>query len=201
MHSSPRYLTLICCLLFTASLAVAQDRETKVRNDKKNVEADDSWVYNDLNRGIAEAKQSGKPLLVVFRCIPCEACSEFDDQVVRRDPQVRSLMDQFVCVRIVQANGMDLSQFQFDYDQSFHAFFMNPDKTIYGRFGTRSHHQDETQDMTMEGFGKALTAALALHKEFPRNKQLFAGKQGPPSAVKVPEEYPSLSGKYTSKLN
>jgi hypothetical protein len=201
MHSTQPYLALACCLLLSSTLTHAQDRETKVRNDKKNVEADDSWVYNDLARGIAEAKQTGKPLLVVFRCIPCEACSEFDDQVVRRDPQVRPLMDQFVCVRIVQANGMDLSQFQFDYDQSFHAFFMNADKTIYGRFGTRSHHQDETQDMTMEGFGKALTAVLALHKEYPKNKALFAGKQGSPAAVKVPEDFPSLSGKYTSKLN
>jgi hypothetical protein len=26
------------------------------------------WHYNDLATGIAEAKASGKPLLVVFRC-------------------------------------------------------------------------------------------------------------------------------------
>ena len=198
-HFRP-WMASVCCLLWVC-LAQAQDRETKVRNDKKNVEADDSWVYNDLPRGIEEARRTGKPLLVVFRCIPCEACSKFDDQVVRRDPQVRDLMDRFVCVRVVQANGMDLTQFQFDYDQSFHAFFMNADKTIYGRFGTRSHHTDETQDMTMEGFGKALAAALALHKEYPSNKALFAGKRGPPSTIKTPEEFPSLSGKYTSTLN
>jgi serine protease Do len=197
-----RCLLATICLLPLAVFAYAPpDRETKVRDDKKNVESDDAWVYNDLDRGIAEAKQAGKPLLVVFRCIPCEACSKFDDQIVRRDPQVRDLMDQFVCVRIVQANGMDLSQFQFDYDQSFHAFFMNADKTIYGRFGTRSQHTDETQDMTMEGFGKALAAALTLHQEYPRNKALFAGKRGPPSAVKSPEEFPSLKGKYDSKLH
>jgi serine protease Do len=198
--SEVRLWVSVCCL-FCACLAQAQDRETKVRNDKKNVEADDAWVYNDLPRGIEEAQLTGKPLLVVFRCIPCEACSKFDDQVVRRDPQVRDLMDQFVCVRVVQANGLDLTQFQFDYDQSFHAFFMNADKTIYGRFGTRSHHTDETQDMTMEGFGKALAAALSLHKGYPANKALFAAKRGPPSAIKTPEEFPSLAGKYTSKLN
>lgn len=201
-------LTLRHCLVYAfcllPSLAVGfapEDRETKVRNDKKNVEADDAWVYNDLDRGIAEAKTTGKPLLVVFRCIPCEACSKFDDQVVRRDPQVRDLMDKFICVRIVHANGMDLSQFQFDYDQSFHAFFMNPDKTIYGRFGTRSHHTDETQDMTMEGFGKALAAALAMHKEYPANKALFAAKRGPASPVKSPEDFPSLKDKYDSRIH
>jgi hypothetical protein len=194
-------LSMLLVALLWLGTAAAQDRETKVRNDKKNVEADEAWVYNDLPRGIEEARRTGKPLLVVFRCIPCEACSKFDDQVVRRDPQVRELMDQFVCVRIVQANGMDLSQFQFDYDQSFHAFLMNADKTIYGRFGTRSHHTDETQDMTMEGFGKALAAALALHQQYPGNKELFAGKRGPASPVKVPEEFPSLRGKYESQLD
>jgi len=47
-------------------------------------------------------------------------------------------MDQFVCVRLVQANGLDLELFQFDYDLTFSIFFMNGDKTIYGRYGTRS---------------------------------------------------------------
>lgn len=195
-------LTLVLGCLMGSALGLApEDRESKVRNDKKNVEADDAWVYNDLQRGIAEATAAGKPLLVVFRCIPCEACSKFDDQVVRRDPQVRELMDKFICVRIVHANGMDLSQFQFDYDQSFHAFFMHPDKTIYGRFGTRSQHTDETQDMTMEGFGKALAAALALHKEYPANKALFAAKRGQASPVKSPEDFPSLKGKYDARIH
>src|SRR5688572_161842 len=142
MHSSLKYLTLTC-VLFHSALCHAQDRETKVRNDKKSVESDDSWVYNDLARGIAEAQQTGKPLLVVFRCIPCEACSNFDEQVVAREPRVRRLMDQFVCVRVPQANGMDLSLYQFDYDMSLAAFLMRADGTIYGRFGTRSGQKDE----------------------------------------------------------
>ena len=40
------------------------------------------------------------------------------------------------------AYGLDLSLFQFDYDQSFAAFLMNADKPIYGRFGTRSGRPD-----------------------------------------------------------
>lgn len=195
------FALVLGCFVSPALGRAPEDRESKVRHDKKNVEADEAWVYNDLPRGIAEAKTSGKPLLVVFRCIPCEACSKFDDQVVRRDPQVRDLMDQFVCVRIVHANGMDLSQFQFDYDQSFHAFFMRADKTIYGRFGTRSQHTDETQDMTMAGFGKALAAALALHKEYPANQALFVNKRGPASPVKSPEDFPSLKGKYDARIH
>ena len=70
------------------------------------------------------------------------ACKGFDEQVVRHDPQIKNLMDQFVRVRIVQANGMDLSLFQFDLDLTFAVFLMNADKTIYGRFGSRSDQHD-----------------------------------------------------------
>ena len=28
------------------------------------------WVYNDLSKGFAEAKRTGKPLFVVIRCPP-----------------------------------------------------------------------------------------------------------------------------------
>src|SRR5206468_10131232 len=103
-------------------------------------------------------------------------------------------MDQFVCVRLVQANAMDLSLFQFDYDLTFAVFFMNADKTIYGRFGTRSERKDATKDISMEGFRKALAAALELHKKYPANKASLSGKQSPPPRFKVPEEYPSLRG-------
>ena len=83
----------------------------------------------------------------------------FDEQVVRRDPRVADLMDKFVCVRMVQGNGMDLTLFQFDYDLTFAAFFMNADRTIYGRFGSRSNQKDPAKDISMEGFGKATANA------------------------------------------
>lgn len=61
-------------LLVTASLAllatsplVAKDRAETVRKDKKDLQDDEYWIYNDLDKGIATAKRSGKPLLVVFR--------------------------------------------------------------------------------------------------------------------------------------
>ena len=42
------------------------------------------------------------------------------------------------------------------------AYFMNPDKTIYGRFGSRSNHDQAEKDISIEGFRKAMLAALAL---------------------------------------
>jgi serine protease Do len=101
-------------------------------------------------------------------------------------------MDEFVKVRIVQANGIDLSQFQFDFDLTFAVFFMNADKTIYGRFGSRSDLKDAMRNISIDGFRKAMDAALELHKGYPANKSSLTGKKGSAARFKVPEQYPSL---------
>lgn len=196
-----RLIAIIGILCLCPMVSDAQERELKVRGDKKRVEGDGYWIYNDLPLGIERAKESKKPLLVVFRCVPCEACSQLDEDVVQRDPRVRELLDKFVCVRIVHANGMDLSQFQFDYDQSWAAFFLNADMAIYGRYGTRSHQTESKDDVSLEGFSKALNGALELHARFPQNKAALAAKRGPTSDIKVSEQFPSLKGKYGPKLD
>jgi hypothetical protein len=199
----PKILSIVTLGLLLASTAGlgAQEREIKVRKDRQDVVEDGFWIYNDLPKGFAEAKQSGKPLLVVIRCIPCEACAKLDAQVVNRHPVVQKLLSEFVCVRIVQANGLDLSLFQYDYDQSFAAFFLNADKTIYGRYGTRSHQTESDRDVSVEGFARALEGALALHKQSPANAAALAAKRGPDAAIKVPEEFPSLKDRYGPRLN
>ena len=100
-------------------------------------------------------------------------------------------MDQFVCVRVVQMNSMDLNLFQFDYDLTFAAFFMNADKTIYGRYGTRSDRK-AVRDISMQGFGGAMKAALEIHRGYPANRESLAGKQGKKPRYAKPEQYPSL---------
>ncbi len=187
-------------VLLAVSPALGQDRDTKVRDDRKTFQASRDWIYNDLGEGIRAAKESGKPLLVVFRCIPCEACQEFDDDVARRDPVIRDLLDEFLCVRIVQANTIDLTAFQHDFDLSFAAYLMNPDLTIYGRFGTRSE-RPEDEDISLEGLRKAMETALRMHKDYASVKPSLAGKQVKPTAFKVPRDYPSLSGKYGERLD
>ena len=198
---APRFLLFCILLLSSAAGAFAQEREKKVRNDRKAVEDEGYWIYNDLPKGFEDAQKSGKPLLVAIRCIPCEACAQLDAQVVNRDPAVRKLLDEFVCVRIVHANGLDLSLFQYDYDQSFAAFFLNADKTIYGRYGTRSHETESERDVSVEGFARALAGALELHRQYPANKAALAGKRGSEVAIPVPEELPSLKGRYGSRLD
>ncbi len=102
-------------------------------------------------------------------------------------------MDKFVCVRVVQANAMDLAQFQFDYDLTFAVFLMNADGTIYGRYGSRSAQKEAQREISMESFAAAMEAALELHKGYPANKALFVDKKGPAPKVARPEQYPTLA--------
>jgi hypothetical protein len=186
--------------LFAAGSLHAQDRATKVLKDRDAFQGSTDWIYNDLNEGIRAAKAADKPLFVVLRCIPCEACQEFDDDVARRDPIIRDLLDQYVCVRIVQANTLDLTRFQDDFDQSFAVFLMNPDLTIYGRYGTRSE-RPEFQDISLQGLRKAMAEGLRMHKAYAAVKPALAGKQTRPVRFQTPLEYPSLAGKYTATIN
>jgi hypothetical protein len=187
--------------LAAAGLVGAQSREEKVLADRRKVEAEGFWIYNDLPRGLAEAHKTGKPVLVVLRCIPCEECVKLDDDLVNQDPRVRPLLEKFVCVRVVSTNGLDLALFQFDYDQSFAAFLLNADGTVYGRFGTRSHRTSWSDDVSVEGLARALQGALDLHREYPQNKADLAGKKGPAPDVPSPEQYPLLKDRYGPKLD
>jgi hypothetical protein len=102
-------------------------------------------------------------------------------------------MSEFVCVRLIQGNGLDLTLFQFDYDLTFAAFFLNADRTLYGRYGTRSSLKEAEAEMSMAGFRDALDGALKLHRGYPANRESLTGKQSLEPRFKVPEEYPSLS--------
>lgn len=50
--------------------AVGGERDEKVIADREELRADDTWIYNDLTRAEERAAAVGKPLLIVFRCIP-----------------------------------------------------------------------------------------------------------------------------------
>lgn len=208
MTISLRDSLLVSTLLLVASMAIApsrfasaQTREEKVRADKQTFEKLDFWIYGDLEAGYEKARESGKPLLVVLRCIPCEECVKLDDELVHQNPTIRRLLDEFVCVRIVSTNGLDLSTFQFDYDQSFGAFFLNAEGAIYGRYGTRSHRTYWSDDVSVEGMAAAMEGALSLHRQWPKNRESLAGKRGPAPAFATPEKYPKFDGKYASRID
>ena len=45
-----------------------QKKQLKKRLKDNNLRGD--WIYDDIDAGFAAAKKSGKPMLVVFRCVP-----------------------------------------------------------------------------------------------------------------------------------
>jgi serine protease Do len=188
-------------LLANSAAAQTPTREEKVRNDKAKVEAQGYWIYNDLPRAVAEAKKSGKPIIAVLRCLPCDECVKLDDELIDADERIKPLLEQFVRVRLVSTNGLDLSLFQFDTDQSFACFLMNGDGAIYGRFGTRSHRTNWIGDVSVDGMAKAMQGALALHKEYPGNKAELASRRGPAPEFARPELFPTLKDKYTATLD
>ena len=199
-----RLLAMFLLLFLAVTDATAQEKKTrdqKVREDRERVTAAGFWMYNDLEGAFKQARETGKPIVAVLRCIPCEECVKLDDELMDEDPELTRLLEQFVCVRIVSTNGLDLSLFQFDTDQSFAVFFMNADKTIYGRFGTRSHRTEWVGDVSLKGFAEALKGALELHAGYPANKAVLAAKTGPKPKFARPELFPSMKEKFTSKLN
>lgn len=176
-----------------------KDREGAVRSERTTMEEDPRWNWNDIDGGFRLAQSTGKPLLVVLRCVPCLSCAGIDAGVLQ-EPDLVPLLDQFVCVRVINANALDLSRFQFDYDLSFSTLIFNGDGTIYGRYGSWLHQKDP-QNKTTSSFKKALESALAIHRDYPKNRANLAGKQGAPVPFRTPVDFPALSGKYESKLD
>ena len=192
--------SFICVLVF-GSISFAQTREQKVKDDKTKNEASGFWHYNNFTKGVEDAKINKKPMMIVLRCLPCEECVKLDDELMEKDTVIKSLLEKFVRVRIVGTNGLDLSLFQFDYDQSFAIMFLNADGSIYGRYGTRSHRTNWSGDVSLVGLGKAMQEVLQLHENYPKNKPSLVNKKGPKPDFASPELFPSLKTKYTSKLD
>jgi len=188
-------------MFLSCSCVFAQTRLEKIWGDKLKFEATGTWIYNDLQKGFETAAQLKRPMLVVLRCIPCEECVNLDDDLIEVNPKLQQLVKSFVRVRIVGTNGLDLSLFQFDTDQSFAAFVFNADGTLYGRFGTRSDRTRWEDDVSVDGLGKALEAALELHRNYPFNKASLEGKQAAKPPFASPEKIPSLAPRFTDKLD
>ena len=53
------------------STVAAQDgAKEQLRIALKDNEVKGDWIYDDLPAGMAAAKKTGKPMMVVFRCVP-----------------------------------------------------------------------------------------------------------------------------------
>jgi hypothetical protein len=133
----------------------------------KDIEVADHWIYDDWPAAQAEAKKTGKPILAVIRCVPCPPGKDLDLKVMQPGEELAELEKQFVCVRIIQTNRLDLKLFQYDYDMSWAAMFMKADGTIYGRYGSReSSGKGSDSILSAFAFAKQPRRALKFHYEF-----------------------------------
>ena len=44
--------------------------QSDLQRNLKDTNVGKHWIYNDLKEGTARARATGKPLFVVFRCVP-----------------------------------------------------------------------------------------------------------------------------------
>lgn len=192
-----RYLSLLSLAGFAfLSLAVTTSGQDNLplREQIKDIEPAAHWIYDDLPKAQAEAKQSGKPLLVVLRCVPCPPGKTLDGQVMLPDKELETLEKKFVCVRVVQTKGLDLKLFAYDYDMSWAAMFLTADGAVLGRYGTRNATGPGSDNLlSVSGFRKAAERALALHANYPANKEQLAGKLAKSADYAKPEETPGLT--------
>ncbi|MEL6107563.1 MAG: thioredoxin family protein [Planctomycetota bacterium] len=184
-------ITTILFLLVPKFAIAENEREEKIQKDKERFERKSGWLYNDIERAYAISRETNKPIMAVLRCIPCEECVKLDDDLIDNDAAVAPLMDRFVRLRLTSTNGLDLTTFQYDTDQSFAVFFLNAEKVVYGRFGTRSHRTDWLTDVSVEGLARAMEGALALHRQFPNNREQLRPKANQPTEFPTPEQFPA----------
>lgn len=102
--------------------------------------------------------------------------------MVRPDPELYSLIQQFVPVRIVNMSGVDINLFQFDFDLTMAMMFLNADGQVYSRYGGRDHQSAEKR-ISMKGLKNTMRAVLALHKS-----QDKAFLPAPPRQKMTPED-------------
>jgi serine protease Do len=88
-------------------------------------------------------------------------------------------------VRLLRITGVDLNLFEFDYDLTWAAFFMNGSGKVYGRYGGRDAKGPDTRN-SLTGLRFAMQAALEEHRRDPQ-----ARPAGPAKAPVLVENFPS----------
>src|SRR4030095_10047708 len=87
--------SILALLLATGSARAVEDQPAAARlkqiiNAPHAVGAD-YWIYNDFQQALVEAKRTGKPIFVTFRCVPCKACSGFEAEVAKGSEVIAEL--------------------------------------------------------------------------------------------------------------
>jgi len=99
------------------------------------------------------------------------------------------MAENFVCVRIQSMNGVNINQFQFEYDLTWMAFFQNAGGRTYVRYGGREDHDPETH-LSQKSLLRVMRQALYLHKQ--NNVQPDNLYEPVAKTVRTPEDIPTM---------
>ena len=184
-----RLLVLLSILFHYSQLQADQGLLNRLNDD--HARGVSHWIYNDLSKAQEEAKRLNQPIFVTFRCVPCHACKSVDAEVAKGNDKIMKMAtEKFVSLRQVEMKGVDLSQFQFDYDLNWAAMFINADGTVYGRYGTQSADGPDAYN-SVDSLLKAMERVLV----YPNNKGYLTAKKGAPKPYKTAIDLPGLPNK------
>jgi serine protease Do len=192
MSMTPWHTSFAVALSF-ATLAPCSLAEASLQELLSETALPGRWIYKDIAAGTAEARKTGKPLLILFRCVPCQCAAELDKQIIAGGASLDAMLDKFVCVRVTAMNGVDVQRFQFDRDLSLAVLFTNADGTVYGRYGTRAVAQRTAMThISLSSFLRSMERVLEMHRAFPAVKASLAGKQPKPGPSQLAEAMPTM---------
>ena len=121
---------------------------------------------DDLAAALDEALDTGRPLFVTLRCLPCKQCASFDAAVLEGGAELDPLLARFVTVRLTDAAAIDLRVLPVDgyqdLDLSWWGYFLSDRAELYGIFGGRDHVSDETR-ISVPALAATLERVLAHH--------------------------------------
>lgn len=109
--------------------------------------------------------------------------------MARDDRDLAELRKKFVCVRVVQMKGLDLSLFQFNWNVMLYAVFLNADGTIYARYGS-----PDPRALSTAAFRRTMERVLEAHAK--EDRSAFRGKRGNPLPWATPEAMPVLAARF-----
>src|SRR5579871_5384565 len=91
----------------------------------------------------------------------------FDAQVVLspKDSPLGKVLAQYVCVRIVRMDDVDVGLFERDWNNAIYFFVLNADEQIYMRYGGRDAPSPDTYS-DIGSMELALKQGLVLHKQY-----------------------------------
>src|ERR1051325_10623691 len=91
----------------------------------------------------------------------------FDAQVVLspKDSPLGKQLSQYVCVRIVRMDNVDVGLFDRDWNNAIYFFMLNADEQIYLRYGGRDSASADTY-LNTSSLELALKQGLELHRKY-----------------------------------